>query len=72
MWLKAHLVGERSSIMDTSTRQLLLVLLVILGLVLMVGGIVAGKPGASIIGLILAAVNIQQWLRLRSTQAASQ
>jgi hypothetical protein len=36
----------------------------------MVGGIAAGKPGASIVGLIVAAVNIQQWLHLRSNQAA--
>jgi len=41
-----------------------------IGLVLMVGGIAVGKPGASIVGLIVAAVNIQQWLRLRSSQAA--
>jgi hypothetical protein len=58
--------------MDTSTRQLLHGLLFVIGLVLIAGGIAAGKPGASIVGLIVAAVNIQQWLRRRSSQAAQQ
>ena len=52
--------------MEPSTRQLLHGLLVILGLVLLAGGIAAAKPGALIIGLILAAVNAQQWLQMRS------
>ncbi|MCU0485955.1 MAG: hypothetical protein MUC85_07555 [Anaerolineales bacterium] len=58
--------------MDTPTRQLLHIVLFLIGLVLMVGGIAVGKPGASIIGLIVAAVNIQQWLRQRASQAAEQ
>jgi hypothetical protein len=58
--------------MDTPTRQLLHIVLFLIGLVLMVGGIAVGKPGASIVGLIVAAVNIQQWLRLRSGTAAEE
>jgi hypothetical protein len=38
-------------------------LAIILGAVLMVGGIVARKTGAWIIGLLIAAINIEPWLR---------
>ena len=69
MWLKARTVAERSLIMDTPTRRLLHIVLFLIGLVLMVGGVAAGKPGASIVGLIVAAVNIQPWLHNRSGQA---
>jgi hypothetical protein len=58
--------------MNPKTRQILHLLLLFIGLVLMVGGIAVEKPGASIIGLIVAAVNIQQWLRQRASQAAEQ
>ena len=47
-------------------RQYLHVFLTILGLVLIVGGIVAKKPGASVIGLIVAAVNFQLWRRMKN------
>jgi hypothetical protein len=58
--------------MDISTRQSLHILLFVIGLVLIVGGITAGKPGAAIVGLIVAAVNLQQWERQRSSQAEQQ
>jgi hypothetical protein len=54
--------------MNPKRRQILHLLLLFISLVLMVGGIVVEKPGASIIGLIVAAVNIQQWLRSGSDQ----
>ena len=38
-------------------------LLFVLGLVLMVWGIVAAKYGGAVIGLIVAAVNVQQFLK---------
>ncbi len=43
------------------TLQLILGLNIVLGLVLIIGGIISGKHGATIIGLIIAAVNIQQF-----------
>ena len=39
--------------------------LFVIGLVLMVGGIVADKPGAGVVGLIVAAVNYWQWRLVR-------
>ena len=56
--------------MTTTTRRYLHLVTFLIGLLLMVGGIAAEMPGASIVGLIVAAVNIQQWLCLRSGQAA--
>ncbi|HSQ18404.1 MAG TPA: hypothetical protein VLM83_11940, partial [Anaerolineales bacterium] len=48
------------------SQQSLHILLFVMGLVLIVGGVAAGKPGASIGGLIVAAVNFQLWQRTRS------
>lgn len=45
------------------TRQIVHILLVLIGLGLMVGGIITGKHGATVIGLIVAAVSIQQWIQ---------
>jgi hypothetical protein len=54
--------------MNTPSWQYLHILIFALGLVLLVGGIAAGKPGAWIIGLVVAAVNLQLWQRSRSGQ----
>jgi hypothetical protein len=43
--------------------QFILGLNVVLGIVLLAGGIITGKHGASVIGLIIAAVNVQQWIQ---------
>lgn len=45
------------------TRQIVHILLVVVGLALMIGGIMTGKHGATIIGLIVAAVSVQQWIQ---------
>jgi hypothetical protein len=58
--------------MDAGTRQLVHGLLLAVGLVMMAGGIATRKNGAVIIGLIVAAVNVQQWLRWRRGRANSQ
>ena len=52
--------------MNVPSQKILNILLFVTGLVLIVGGVAAGKPGAWIIGLIVAAVNAQQWLQMRS------
>jgi hypothetical protein len=57
------LVAETA--MNTRARPFLHWLLIVIGLVLMVGGVVTDKYGASVVGLIVAAINIQQLLSLR-------
>ena len=44
-------------------RQIVHILLVVTGLGLMIGGIMTGKHGATVIGLIVAAVSVQQWIK---------
>lgn len=46
------------------TRQIIYFVLILLGLILMVGGIVTDKHGSTVIGLIVAAVNVEQWIVL--------
>ncbi len=48
----------------SKTRQIIHGLILVCGLVLMIGGIITGKHGATVVGLIVAAVNIQQWIHL--------
>ena len=52
--------------MNAQSWQFLYILLFVMGLILIVGGVAAGKPGAYIIGLIVAAVNFQWWQGSRS------
>lgn len=47
---------------NIKTRQLIHVLVFIIGLILMIGGIITGKHGATVGGIILAAVNVLQWI----------
>lgn len=49
--------------MHTSVRSIGSAVVFVLGLVLMVGGTIAGKHGATVIGLIVAAVSVQQFLK---------
>ena len=51
--------------MDVRLRSWLKGMAIVLGVVLIIGGIALRKPGAWIIGLPIAAVNLQQWLRAR-------
>ena len=54
--------------MSVPTRQFVYILFFVMGVVLMVGGIAAGKPGAWVVGLIVGAANFQLWQRSRSGQ----
>ena len=47
---------------NIKTRQFIHGLILVCGLVLMIGGIITGKHGATVGGLIVAAVNVQQWI----------
>ena len=49
--------------MGTQMHPTIHILLIALGVVLIIGGIALTKPGASIVGLIVAAVNLQQLLK---------
>jgi hypothetical protein len=55
--------------MDKTILQWMHGLLFCLGLILIIGAIATHKTGAMVIGLILAAVNIQQWQMLRIKQS---
>jgi hypothetical protein len=57
--------------MDIPTCKFIHGLLFILGLVLTVGGIATGTNGALSIGLIVAAVNFQQWQKWSNQRDAS-
>jgi hypothetical protein len=50
--------------MNTSTQTVLAVVVVILGIVLMIGGIVTGKHGATVVGVI-SGVAVQRVMALR-------
>jgi hypothetical protein len=43
-------------------RQIVHILVLVCGLGLMAGGIMTGKHGATVIGIIVAAVSVQQWI----------
>ena len=45
------------------TRQIVHIIVLVSGLVLMIGGFITWKHGATVIGLIIAAVSIQQWIQ---------
>jgi len=49
--------------MNTRVRLFVHGLVLVLGLTLIVGGIVAAKYGAVVIGIIVAGVNVQQFLK---------
>jgi hypothetical protein len=49
--------------MNPVLRTILHIVVLLIGITLMVGGIVTGKQGASVVGLICAAVSVQQWMK---------
>lgn len=50
------------------TRQIVHIILLVIGLGLMAGGIITGKHGATVIGLIVSAVSVQQWIQWKKTK----
>jgi hypothetical protein len=44
-------------------RQFVHGLILVCGFVLMIGGIITGKYGATAIGITIAGVNVQQWMQ---------
>jgi hypothetical protein len=55
--------------MNPSLRTFLHVVVLLMGIVLMVGGIVLDKHGATVVGLICAAVSVQQWMKWRKDRS---
>ena len=51
--------------MNKSTQMVLAGIVIILGIVLMVGGIVMGKHGATVIGIIVSGVAARSLISLR-------
>ena len=49
--------------MNTQVRLIVHALVLVLGLALIVGGIVTAKHGAVVIGIIVAGVSVQQFLK---------
>jgi hypothetical protein len=45
------------------TRHIVHALILLIGLILMIGGIITGKHGATVVGLIVSAVSVRQWLQ---------
>jgi putative effector of murein hydrolase LrgA (UPF0299 family) len=45
------------------SRQIGHIIFMVIGFGLMIGGIITGKHGSTVIGLIVTAVNVQQWIQ---------
>jgi hypothetical protein len=48
------------------------IIILIIGLALLVGGIITGKHGASVIGLVIAAVNIQGLIKVNKKNSKNE
>ena len=57
--------------MKSSTQRILAVIVVSLGIVLMIGGIVTGKHGATVGGIIISGVAAQSFRSLRKKNGDS-
>ena len=56
---------EKEFAMTNRIRTILSAVTVLLGIILMVGGIITDKNGAVVVGLIVSAVAVQQWITSR-------
>ena len=57
---------------NIKTRQFIHGLILVCGLILMIGGIITGKHGATVGGLIVAAVNVRQWIHWNKKEKQQQ
>ena len=58
--------------MKSSTQRVLAVIVVALGIVLIIGGIVTGKHGATVSGIIISGVAAQSFMSLRKKNSDKQ
>ena len=49
--------------MNHPLRTLIYVVVLLMGLALMIGGIITGKHGATVVGVIVSGVSVQQWMK---------
>lgn len=57
--------------MKRSTLMVLALVVVVLGVVLMIGGIVTGKHGATVVGISVSGVATQSYMRMRQKRRAA-
>jgi hypothetical protein len=58
--------------MNIKQHKLLSLLVICLGIILIVGGIITEKYGATVVGMIVAAVAAQQWLSSKKRSTSNQ
>ena len=51
--------------MNSSTKKVLALVVVVVGVVLIIGGIVTGNRGATVVGIIISGVAMQQYIAVR-------
>ena len=51
--------------MNLSIKKVLALVVVVVGVVLIIGGIVSGNHGATVVGIIISGVAIQQYIAVR-------
>lgn len=51
--------------MNSSTKKVLALVVVVVGVVLIIGGIVTGNHGATVVGIIVSGVALQQYIAVR-------
>jgi hypothetical protein len=51
--------------LNSSTKKVLALVVAVVGVVLIIGGIVSGKHGATVVGIIISGVAIQQYIAVR-------
>jgi hypothetical protein len=49
--------------MNPALRTFLHIVVLLIGIALMIGGIIAGEHGATVVGIIVAAISTQQWMK---------
>ena len=58
--------------MKVSTQMILALIVVMLGIILMIGGIITGKHGATVGGIIVSGVAAQSFISLRKKSDQSE
>jgi len=51
--------------LNSSTKKVLALVVVVVGVVLIIGGIVTGNRGATVVGIIISGVAMQQYIAVR-------
>lgn len=55
--------------MKTSTQKVLALVIIILGILLILGGILTGKHGATVVGICISGVAAQRYIVLRKKKS---